>query len=351
MKVLKHVNILYIAAIIAIVVLWRINTQYSEEVLLFYGFAETKETEINLEHPVQVNQILVTTGQRVVKNTPLMEVAHNKIPLKLDEIIYEQEETELKQLTWKTDILAAIDKLAAKKAIKKSEINADIAQIQAKLEQNRSLVKDLNSFERKENQQLTKVTETKIAALQEELRMALQPLDVEINRLKEGLKRNNPYNAKLKKLETEQNFYEEKGRKLNIFAPSDGLIGNVHCKEAENISAFKTLITFYEENPTLVKGYVHENLVIHVAIGDTLRVSSSLLVNYDIEGIVVGLGSRIIEIPNRLRKYQDFKTYGREILIKIPAENKFLQKEKVLLKLKKPIKTNDSFFDLLFGTD
>lgn len=350
MNFLKRINILYIAAIVAIVVLWKINAQYSEEVLLFYGFAETKETEINLEHPVQVNNILVTTGQRVTKNTPLMEVSHNKIPLKLEEIVYEQEETELKQLTWKTDILASIDRLKAKKAIKKSEINAEIAQIEAKLAQNRALVKDLNSFEKKNNQQRTTVTEAKITALNTELRMALEPLDAEIKRLEKTLKSNaNPYNAKLKKLQTEQSFYEEKGRKLNIFAPSDGLIGNIHSKEAENISAFKTLITFYEENPTLVKGYVHENLVVHVNIGDTLTVSSSLITGYEIKGIVVGLGSRIIETPERLRKYQDIKTYGREISIKIPVENKFLQKEKVMLKLDKPIETNDSFLDLLFG--
>jgi len=321
MKILKHINILYVAAIIAIIALWNINGQYNEEVLLFYGFAETKETEINLEHPVQVNKILVTTGESVTKNTPLIEVAHNKIPLKLDEILYEQEETELKQLTWKTDILAAIDKLEAKKAIKKSEINAKVVQIDAKLEQNRTLIKDLNSINKSENQNISTVTQNKINALNEELKMALLPLNAEITRLKASLKRNNPYNAKLKKLQTEQSFYEEKGRKLNIFAPSDGLIGNIHCKEAENISAFKTLVTFYEENPTNIKGKV------------------------------VGLGSRIIEIPARLRKYQDIKTYGREILIQIPSNNKFLQKEKVLLKLDKPIETNNGFFDLLFESN
>jgi multidrug resistance efflux pump len=349
MKILKRINILLIAVVIAVVVLWKMNAQYSEEVLLFYGFAETKETEINLEHPVQVNQILVTTGQRVTKDTPLMEVAHNKIPLKLEEIVYEQEETQLKKLTWEADILASIDQMKSKKAIKASEINTEIAQIEAKIAQNKSLIKDLNSFKKTENKKVTVVTDAKITALREELKIAIQPLETEIKRLEKTLKSSNsPYNAKLKKLKTEQTFYEDKGRKLNIFAPSDGLIGNIHCKEAENISSFKTLITFYEENPTLVKGYVHENLVIHVKVGDTLTVSSSLILNYEIKGIVVGLGSRIIEIPSRLRKYQDIKTYGREILIQIPSENNFLQKEKVMLRLDKPIQTNDRFLDILF---
>ena len=88
---------------------------------------------------------------------------------------------------------------------------------------------------------------------------------------------------KIKKLYNncvEKEFYKDKGRKLSIEAPSGGLIGNIHCKEAENIPAFKTLITFYEENPTLVKGYVHEEAVIRVNIGDTLMVVSSLQNNY-----------------------------------------------------------------------
>ena len=47
----------------------------------------------------------------------------------------------------------------------------------------------------------------------------------------------------------------------------------------------------------------------------------------------MGMGSRIIEIPDRLRKNPTFKTYGREIQVEIPSDNQFLQKEKVILKL------------------
>jgi hypothetical protein len=46
---------------------------------------------------------------------------------------------------------------------------------------------------------------------------------------------------------------------------------------------------------------------------------------------VIGMGHRIVEIPERLRKIPEIKTYGREVLIQIPSDNKFLQKEKVVL--------------------
>ena len=109
------------------------------------------------------------------------------------------------------------------------------------------------------------------------------------------------------------------------------MIGNVHCIDGENISSFKTLISFYERNPTLVKGFVHEKLILEVQLEDKLSVTSSQHPNHEVVGEVVGLGTRIVEIPERLRKIPEAKSYGREVLIKIPAENPFLQKEKVTL--------------------
>jgi len=109
------------------------------------------------------------------------------------------------------------------------------------------------------------------------------------------------------------------------------LIGNILCKEGENISSFSTLINFYERNPTLVKGFVHESLILEVQEGDSLVVSSTLHPEQKTSGEVIGLGSRIVEIPERLRKMPELKTYGREVLIRIPSNNNFLQKEKVML--------------------
>jgi len=343
---MKKFNILYLIVIVAAFSIWRLANQYQNQAVIFYGFAENKETEINLEHAIQVNQIFVTTGQRVKKGTPLLEASHNKLPLKLNEIVYETEETKVERSLWEADIEASIDKLKARKAVKVSEINGQIVQIEAKLAQNQALLNGLKSVDK--DKSTSKATQAKLDALNKELKMAVLPLDVEIQRLQNKLNsQKNPYFVKLKKLASEQSFYEDKGRKLDIIAPSDGLIGNIHCKEAENITSFKTLITFYEENPTLVSGFVHEKMVVHVEVGDTISVSSSLHDKFECKGVVTGLGSRIVEIPERLRKHKDIRQYGREVLIKIPAENEFLQKEKVLLKIDKTIKLSNSFFDFV----
>ena len=91
------------------------------------------------------------------------------------------------------------------------------------------------------------------------------------------------------------------------------------------------MIDFYEQNPNVVVGFVHESLTPQIREGDSLLVISSLHPEHRLSGRITGLGHRIVEIPERLRKIPELKTYGREVMIEIPTENSFLQKEKVLL--------------------
>jgi len=134
-----------------------------------------------------------------------------------------------------------------------------------------------------------------------------------------------------KKVENQKSILTTEKGKLNIVAPANGVIGNISTKKDELAKAFRTLMTFYQEKPTRVKGYVHENLLILVHIGDSLQIASTLKPDNVVTGVVVGLGSRIVEIPERLRKMPTIKTYGREVIVAIPSDNSFLQKEKVSL--------------------
>jgi hypothetical protein len=95
------------------------------------------------------------------------------------------------------------------------------------------------------------------------------------------------------------------------------------------------MITFYDESPTLVIGYIHEEHMLKVNMNDTITIFSTTRPGIENIGIVRTRGSRIVEIPPRLRKIKEFITYGREIIIEIPPDNPFLQKEKVTLNLKR----------------
>ena len=67
--------------ILAGVAVWQLHQHHGKKTVLFYGFAETKETEINLDHPVEVNRLYVTPGQMVAEGTLLAEVTHSNFGL------------------------------------------------------------------------------------------------------------------------------------------------------------------------------------------------------------------------------------------------------------------------------
>jgi hypothetical protein len=124
----------------------------------------------------------------------------------------------------------------------------------------------------------------------------------------------------------------EEGQKVLPFivkAPAAGIVGNIEVREAEHVQSFQTLLSFYEPHSSIVRGYVHEDQTARVALDNQLQVYSLKEEGLTYHGKVIGLGSRIVEIPTRLRKLPDFKTYGREVIVEISPQNVFLQKEKI----------------------
>lgn len=349
---MKRINILYLLSILLILLLFRLNRHFGKQTLLFYGFAENKEMDISLDHPITVNEILVTPGQHVPQGTVLATVTRNTLEQKFNSLSHDIAELETREEIWRADLLSEVNKLRAQKIAKTSEINSKIEQLQAEIEFNEALVKDLKSISLPENTPLQKSSRAlKIEALQKELDLSVKPLEIEINRLQASL--NNPGHPLMiqkEKLQDEVKFLETEQERLSLTAPEAGVVGSVNCKAGENLNSYSTIVTFYSQNPTLVKAYVLESLILQVSLGDSLVVTSTLHPEHSCGGQVIGLGSRIIEIPERLRRMPDFKTYGREVLISIPVENLFLQKEKVILNLV-PTEANGGkgFFSPIFN--
>ena len=197
-------------------------------------------------------------------------------------------------------------------------MNAEINELENTIRFNQSLLNDLKSIDNENISQGKTLNAVKLQALKESLQTITKPIDVELAQLEKQLAAiSKPARVQQQKLRGEIEYYKTEQARLKILAPSDGLIGNILCKEGENVSAFSKMINFYERKPTIVKGFVHESLILQVKEGDQLVVSSSLHPKQKIEGSVIGLGSRIVEIPSRLRKIPDVKTYGREVLIRI----------------------------------
>ncbi len=329
---MKKINLLYIASIPLAFFLYYMNLQLSQSSAFFYGFAENKETELSHDKSVLIHQILVTPGQEVSKGQLLMEVRQSTMDFKLDNVNHDLERLTLLAQQQKQNLRDRIQQLQTKRKSRVAEIEVEIRNLESSIQFNKDLYKDLKTIAPQTEETKETPSTIRLKALKESLALVTEPIDVEIAQLETALTMiKTPSQVQKQKLKGEREFLEQEQEKLSILAPSEGIIGNILCKEGENISAFSTLINFYERNPTLVKGFVHESLILKVQAGDSLLVSSSLHPEHHIQGKVIGLGSRIVEIPERLRKIPDFKTYGREVLISIPAKNSLLQKEKVML--------------------
>ena len=329
---MKRINLLYIALIPMIYFVYRMNMNLSGQSILFYGFAENKETELSYDQPTLVNKIWVSPGQHVTKGQILMEVKQDFVEFKKNNAGRDLERTKTLDRDRLHRIRNQISQLQASKVALLTDIQRKIDACEASIVFSNKLSDGLMSLDSLPKQSENSPNQIKLKALQKSMVTDVAPIELEISQLTKELETANlPSAAVQRKLQDELDYYDGQLKELNILAPFDGIVGNILCKEGEHISSFSTMINFYEKNPTLVKGFVHESQLLEVEEGDSLVVSSSLHTENRVEGQVIGLGSRIIEIPERLRKMPEVKTYGREVLIRIPSENPFLQKEKVML--------------------
>jgi len=330
---MKYINIFYISIILIAVSLFLIQKTHKSNIISFYGYAENKETEINFNHSVQVKKIHVSPGQQVKKDTPLLDVVRIDTKSQFSDQQYKIDGINAERKIWQTKIEGQIKLLREKKAIRLAEIMSRKDKLLTESQFGKELYEGLESI--KQPTLSNNITEKQLINIEEEYQKASRLYDQDIKNKEDELAiGNNPYESEINRLNDQKRHNENQELiDISMIAPKDGLVGNVYCKEAEHFASYKTLLSFYEPNPSMIKGFIQEDFITEIQLEDSILVISTKDQQINYYGKVIGLGSRIVEIPPRLRKRTDIKTYGREIIVSIPEENKFLQKEKTILEL------------------
>lgn len=329
----RYFNVFYLSVVLVGIALWFIQASFQEPVVSFYGFAENKETEINFNYAVAIGDIRVQVGESVRTNDTLLIMYRIRAKEQLSEEPFRIAELEAQEKLWRSRRIGEERELQLKKERSLVELDSKIAALEKERAFQQQLSKNWRSVDSVKYAPLS----DEVAALKAERALVIKNYEASINQLNtEQQLGSNPYRIERERLEAAQVFDAANAKvEIPLLAPHDGLIGNIYAKEGEHIERFRTILSLYEPNPTLVKGYVQEDLILQVQRNDYFHIRSTKSDTVKIDGKVIGLGSRIVEIPERLRKLSDFKTYGREILIRIPENNPFLQKEKVILELQK----------------
>ena len=146
---------------------------------------------------------------------------------------------------------------------------------------------------------------------------------------------NIPYQKQINKLAAEIEFENNnQSRQIKIVAPTDGIVSTIAFKTNTYVPSFIPLMDFYAPHPKTIRGYIYENETISLSEGNEINIFSTINDTLLYKGKVIGLGSRITEVPERLRRQPAIKHYGREIEIAIlDKDNILLQGEKVALQI------------------
>jgi len=302
----------------------------------FYGIAETGEIAINSENAVEIKKIHVVPGQKIDKDVLILELSRPELSIRINEISHQLEELKVKKIIEDSAIKSQIKQLEAQEASTKSEIEYRIRQIETQHDINKGLMSELKSIDNAkgttQSSDFNNPMDLKIESLNKELEMARNLIQIKIKLLKYELNSpENAYSIQLESLEKQLKLLKEEERNLLIYSQISGVIGSVNCKEGEKISPFTPICTLHTQSPSYIIGYIHENVYNKVAGGSRLKIASLADRNNSTLGEVVGVGSRIVEYPARLRRRPEYQLWGREIQIRIPQGNRFLLGEKVLI--------------------
>ncbi len=329
---MRVLNLFYLAVVSVGIGLFFLLISPPREELAIFGFAESNEGEINYPAPVAVLQLLVRPGQAVDSGQVLLHlVRRNPRETLADE--------ELRIGELRAEAGARRDRQRQQLAVRQTSYQNELGQISEQIDRLDAEVAFRNSL----SKGLTTVRSDsadyqplrdKLAGLAGERERVTQRWRADSLRIARDAQLGEiPYRARIERLRAEAEFDQAREQtEIFLTAPADGLIGAINCREGEYKNAYANLMTFYEPHSELIRGYLYEELTVDVDTGALFEAVSLKDASIRYPGRVVGLGSRIVEIPVRLRKYPEVASYGREVTVAIPTDNRFLQAEKVSLR-------------------
>jgi multidrug resistance efflux pump len=330
---------LYVTMIVVLAAVVWITLRYEGRAAHFYGIAGTKEIVVNSETAVEIKEIAVNEGQAVEKGQLLVRLHNPELALRIAQLIHQIEELKAQKGATKAELRARAAQLRAERATRVAETRSRITQLQNQYRINKNLAAGLESLGASEMRASTQNPLTlRVAALERDLAFAVQPIDIRVRALQQQI--DAPTSAakiQLQRLEQQLRLLRAENDRLEIVARIAGVIGSVNFKVGEKVAPFAPILTLSARTPSFIKGYIHENMHTSVGPGDRVKASSLAAggaVNTarpSFVGRVVGVGSRIVAYPRRLSKSPDIQLWGREVIVRIPAENDLILGEKVMI--------------------
>ncbi len=338
--------LIYIAWVIALILLAIITLYNQEKVDSFMGLTQSKQRTLNFPFPVEVQKVYVMIGEEVKKGQKLADV------LRVD--------TKDKTFT----INAKINELETKRTLKTDEIKGDLESLEVKRHKDISKIDlQIKALEQKENMRHALMhsvneSESGIGSMNykiEALKAEKANLEVLYDTKKANLQKmlnntNNRIDAQIKQLQSKEQVLHNESKVISIYAPYNGSIGSIGCTSGEALKAYTPVLTIHPVYPQYVTGYIHEDVQTDIKIGEKVLIEPLSTLYKDktpIEGVVLSISTRIVSFPVRLKRFKVVPLWGYKVLIKIPENNLKLGQKVSVTKEVDHNRTGAEFFHML----
>lgn len=295
---------------------------YSEE---FYGIAENQVRTYSRPNEVTIQNIRVRLGQSVSAGDTLMVFQPKSLFYKKEDLASQSRLIAIDRQSDQFQIRQQLDQALLKKnlILEEYRIKTDRLLRQKKISDSLSklvFAQDVNNSR----------FDSEIKTLEDLMQFDIRANDNQIQSLERALAQApDPSIEKQSNLHTEVSRLEEQQKELVLLADTDGMIGQLDVQNGDPVPAYQSLIKIYSMHPNLVTSYIGEGYLGKVSLLDSVLIQSISEPGYQLKGNILNLGSRIVALPDRLKKIPELKAWGREVQIEIPGENRLIQGEKV----------------------
>lgn len=325
-------NVLYIlfpAAILAC--LWIARDFQGRQGNTFFGIAETEPRVLNFDHDLSVREVFIKAGDKIKAGDTLA--------------IFHRAELDENEFVRQRDMLANETERAAERAVLVKE--REVVQAKLKVEL-RELALDIKLLRTEDSimmvyrgnlygqstPQENKVVKERIDGLQKQMEDLKHQADEELLVLSAKINATDEIAAVMtNRLKGQLTMIHTERERLVLISPIDGYVEGVYFSVNAMIPAHKDLVKINPDTPNKIIGFIHETNEVPLTIGSNVELASFNRPEIVTSGIIVGVNPKMTELPLRLRKFIDLRSWGREVYISIPDTNSFYISEKVNITL------------------
>ncbi len=322
---------LSLAWVICVVVAIVLGFMYQGKVAMYRGIAEASETIISVPSATEIVKVHVVPGQEIHAGDTIVELNRPDLTMRISELTRQLDALEGRSNLSSAEIDQKVAEVKANYESRRLTLSAEIRDLETQYQENKAISAKLKSLSKSNaKSDGNDAMAMRIKSLKNELALAGKNANAQIALLRGSNKLQKTSGAtEAENLKKELAELEKQQEELVQIAKEDWVVGDVNVRDGEKVSSFAPIVTLTHKSPTLIRGYINEQVYQRVDVGEAVKVTTLAGTGKAVVGEVVGLSSRIVAFPTRMWKMPEMPIYGREVTIKIPEENPFLLGEMV----------------------